>query len=82
MSVQHVSGTPDQFKLEIDFDLQANDDSSWTLVAQTPLAQDWVVRRFKMMAHPTLDVEGTALVIEMIQRDELLVSIDGELRHG
>lgn len=82
MSVQHVPGTPDQFKLVVDFDLQAHHNGTWVLVAQTDAAKGWVVKRFKQMAHPILDVEGTALVIELIQRDDLLLSIEGELRHG
>ncbi len=82
MSLEHVPGTANQFKLVIDFDLEATDDGNWMLVAKTNDARDWITSKFKMMADPVLDPSGASLAMQIIAQEGLTFTIDGELMHG
>ncbi len=82
MSLEHIPGTPDQFKLVIDFDLEATDDGNWMLVAKTNEGRQWIGSKFKMMADPVLDPSGASLAMQIIAQEGLTFTIDGELMHG
>lgn len=82
MSIEHIPGTADQFKLVIDFDLQATDDGNWMLYARTDAGRGWICSKFNMMADPILDPSGASLAMQLIAQEGLTYTIDGELMHG
>lgn len=82
MSVEQIPGSPNCFRLVVDFDLQGLDDGNWVLVSQSKAARAWLTATLEMAADPVFDADGAALAIDMLKEaGDLFFAIDGEVAH-